>query len=122
MQIQNRIPVWLALAAVTLASAALLSARPALSDNMYRAAPQTITVFAENLPHDFFDTKLALGLLAVESERLGALGVDIVKIRLSPDVDTDIALDRLQTDFPKAGFELFEDLEIEEAGMDLSFD
>lgn len=101
---------------------ALFFATSSQADNMYRTDPATVTVFTDALPQGFStDTQLP-GLSVLEIDHLSALSADLVQIQLGEDHGPMSAVRILNTTYPNATFELFEDFEIEEASADLTFE
>lgn len=97
---------------------AMMMSSSTYADNMYRAAPASITVFTETLPQGVTPGARMSSLSVINIERLNALGADLVQVQLGEDHTPAHALKILNAAYPQARFELFDDFEMEEASMD----
>lgn len=94
---------------------------PAHADDMYRAAPGSMTVFTEYLPQELTIGARLSGLSVLEIEHLNALEADLVHIQMGEDHIPENIVNILNATFPQARFQIFEDFKIEEASADLAF-
>jgi len=86
----------------------------ASADNMYRTAPQTVSLFTEAIPTNLQVNARLSGLSVVGIEHLSAFRANIVHVQLGEDHSPAGAVRIFNTAFPGAHFELFEVLDTEE--------